>query len=149
MYSSLEELKHAFYTDSSVSSRELLWSMEEVVLGTSELKQHWGAELANPDSFTPNNDALYKTIALKSPTLTFEERYPNLSGQVDVVNYDTQTPKEWDIAFYENDSGIRFPALYVYLDGEFKRRCESGDDIVVIYGKDAEQSNRGYRLKNV
>lgn len=148
MYSNLEELKQAFYTDSSISSRELLWSMEEILLGTSELKRHWADQIIHDKSINTNDD-LFRKLILNAPYVPFEERYPVLSTKVDVVDYDNQEPQEWDIAFHERPSGVRLPALYVHLDGEFKRRCEHSEDIVVISGLDAERSNKGYRLKDV
>lgn len=149
MIRTLDELKSEFYSNSELTSRELFMHMELIVFNTHTIAEYFinqQHELGN----NINNEQLFRHVGINNARKSLREKYPFISDGIEEVNYDgDETPKEWDIAFRINSSGLRYPALYVYLDGDFKRRCEDGDPIVVVPEEEEARINRGYRLKNV
>lgn len=149
MIRTLDELKSEFYSNSELTSRELFMYMELIVFKTHTIAEYF-MHKQDELGYEANNDQLFNHIGRLNARKSLREKYPFISGGIDEVNYDDgETPREWDIAFRINSAGLRYPAVYVYLDGDFKRRCENGDPIVVVPEEEEVRINRGYRLKNV
>lgn len=140
----LEELKTLFLSsDSTISTRELFYHMEQILYGTQHVKRSLDVDdtsevTSNQDLFLKRNRRFFDGV--------IQDRYPALSDKFTLVNYTEGAEKqEWDIGL-SSGSGLD-TGLYVWLDSRWVSRCSVGDDL------DDSPSNSyglcGYRLANV
>ena len=145
-YSNLSELKTAFLTDATMSTRQLFSNMEQVQLGTTSVQDYLNSLLVGGTGDEILTRARQNYVDLqnqlgRAPTLL--DRYPSLNGHIVEVAYiEGEMPNEWDIASEMKGGGM---GLYVYLDGQWTARCSIGDQLTTL----SDDLPFGYRLANV
>lgn len=127
---SLNQLKLEFLSNNQMSTRQLFCEMEKVILGTNGIETHLNSLLQEGTGdeilAEARKDYVRKLNELgRPPKIT--ERYPSLEGKIEQVV--TGSPLSFDIASESKQGGM---GLYVFLDGSWVARCNSGDDLDVI-----------------
>lgn len=143
----LNELKEEFYNE-PMSSFSMLMKFEQVSLGTQHVKDNLAYIFKSLEK--PTMDEVYHNLYIMYGTKTLFEVYPELADKFELVDYTEEgvEPQEWDIAQRVSTvEGVYVPPLYVYLDGEFKVRCEPHQGIQKMSAKDKATHTKAYRLK--
>lgn len=140
---SLGQLKLNFLSSNQMSTRQLFCEMEKAILGTNDIENHLNSLLlaGTGDEILAEarKDYVRKLNELgRPPKIT--ERYPSLEGKIEQIV--TFPPNDFDIASEGKQGGM---GLYVYLDGRWVARCNSGDDLDVF----DDDFRMVYRIVNV
>lgn len=162
MYNNLQELKEAFYSDENLTSKEVFMYMENIILGTSNYRNYIAYYvqfhgLVKENCKVSNEEIYRRKIGNGGHQESggkggMYDTYPWLKGCSTIVSYgESATPQDWDISYIvlPLSGNILLPSIFIYLDGNWKRRCEEGDSVELATDQEATMIKKGLRLNDV
>lgn len=145
-YASKDDLKNAFLENNDMSSRQLFVELEKVVFGSNNIEQYLDSLLvggAGDEILTKVREKMKELGSQKDGNVGIIDRYPFLEGKIKTLLFnDVNIPVEWDIGADKTGN----TSIYIYLNGSWMNRCNSGDELSVF---ETKAIRFGHRLKNI